>query len=1012
MPELLGSTGLLLQLKDLKVSSSGLLISLPISDEVWNGIGMDLIFFGAFVLFFVVSVSILSRCVQRRHGSNVRFVGFVSMHFFDHMSHLAMMYVFFLTDHLKYLILLGGIHLLVGLFCFATALQCTQWKSWKCPPCFSFIYVFIVLGLFQGIQINLAWKDHEQQRNSEKDSSSEEIKVPAQMPARFHIKAIDGVFEGCVFGFYGMYATLTKQWLNSNQLHQDYLPWQLAVIYTCVCFSLLTVALALSEMDYRASAKLQERLMSSTVMLVQHLAFRTSEVVLRLLTALFFLTVTRPLKQLWAGLFSLILVDYLCGVLLLRCCGGRDEMRQAPIILGVPLLLSNMMQFVDTPGMSMVARKISSFIVPFRTLEVIGTIVLCSMPQMRIPVIDDDGELIHMPVWTFLWCLHKFWVLMWVLSGLTYYTLFFSYAVRMKPQPDLQSAVIRGDHAVLRDLLSSDVVPDVDRYGPDGRTPLHLAACQGDILSLEILIQEGANLHLRTADKHKNTVLHLACAKKMPLAVHFLIRLARDDRAFLNAKNSEGDTALHVATYRQSVEVVRELLLENQIDHAIKNGKGLIPIDCASSNSFGFDRNSPENTIVKLLRNAGAGRRPEKSEGLELRCLPKQDTSSEVEEEENPEVTQATKNKNYAKTKHAVPLVVVEGVGEHEFQKYFDKKSDQRVSLTPVASQGISSFMMSAGIGALSRSATRHLNNDTFMEHERSSVDISFDDFLEVKKLGEGTFGKVMLVRHKATGEHFAMKLLDKAKFKAQKMTAKATSEQFILKTTRHPFIVQLHYAFQCQSLWALVMELCPNGDLQEVLGSKGSPGLPLKEAATFGGQILLGLEHLHHIRVLFRDMKLENVIVDAEWQAKLTDFGLSKKLYSATEAKTMCGSHGYAAPEILLNKSYTYPVDLYSYGVTLYMLLSGGDVSRSRRSQRIPPMKHSALRRRLLEAEKNPPGEWAKPKIKALTLLKDLTADDPARRSTATLVKQRSFFTTQLGGPVDDLLPDCESFV
>ena len=96
--------------------------------------------------------------------------------------------------------------------------------------------------------------------------------------------------------------------------------------------------------------------------------------------------------------------------------------------------------------------------------------------------------------------------------------------------------------------------------------------------------------------------------------------------------------------------------------------------------------------------------------------------------------------------------VVVEGVGEHEFQKYFDKKSDQRVSLTPVASQGISSFMMSAGIGALSRSATRHLNNDTFMEHERSSVDISFDDFLEVKKLGEGTFGKVMLVRHKATG--------------------------------------------------------------------------------------------------------------------------------------------------------------------------------------------------------------------------------------------------------------------
>merc|ERR1712216_467626 len=95
---------------------------------------------------------------------------------------------------------------------------------------------------------------------------------------------------------------------------------------------------------------------------------------------------------------------------------------------------------------------------------------------------------------------------------------------------------------------------------------------------------------------------------------------------------------------------------------------------------------------------------------------------------------------------------------------------------------------------------------------------------------------------------------------------------------------------------------------------------------------------------------KLENVVIDGEYRARVTDFGLAKKLYSSEEARTKCGSFGYVAPEIMLGTGgvYTYAVDLYSYGVLLYMLLSGGESTPKRPKQRLPPMQHAKLRRKL----------------------------------------------------------------
>merc|ERR1712086_123266 len=169
---------------------------------------------------------------------------------------------------------------------------------------------------------------------------------------------------------------------------------------------------------------------------------------------------------------------------------------------------------------------------------------------------------------------------------------------------------------------------------------------------------------------------------------------------------------------------------------------------------------------------------------------------------------------------------------------------------------------------------------------------------------------------------------------------------------------------------------------------------------------VLLAVEHLHSIRVIFRDLKLENVVLDPEYRAKVTDFGLAKKLYTIADAKTMCGSYGYAAPEIMLNAGrYTYAVDLYSYGVMMYLMLSGGEAAQNNPKQRLPPMRHSGLKRRLKEAEKEPRAPWAHPAVGGLELVQMLTSEDPRVRTTAAEVKEHSFFRTQLQRSVDSLL-------
>eukprot|EP00913_Durusdinium_trenchii_P027564 g25854.t1 len=334
------------------------------------------------------------------------------------------------------------------------------------------------------------------------------------MPARFHSKAMDGLLEGSVFAYVSMYALLKDNWAD-KQFNPVILreAWYTPCLYIGAFCSILNVGLALVEIDHRTSACIQTVLdvSHSPLATTRHLAFRASEFSMRLLTMLAFCTFMRPLQFWWIA-YILVAADYIFGVALLIILGGRDPVREACVVLGLPLFMVNIMQFVDAPGMSLQARQISEIIVPLRSIELAGVLLFCVFCPAKIRVVgqtEDFGMI------SFVLTFHTSWAICWAASVLIYYLLLATYAFRTKPGADLHSAVAYGEVEVLRDLLrTSELVLDISRFGPDGKNPLHLAARRGQVECMKLLVEEKADLQARTGNKQQNMALHLAAMNK------------------------------------------------------------------------------------------------------------------------------------------------------------------------------------------------------------------------------------------------------------------------------------------------------------------------------------------------------------------------------------------------------------------------------------------------------------------------------------------------------------------
>ncbi|KAH7637660.1 ribosomal protein s6 kinase beta-1-like protein [Dermatophagoides farinae] len=229
--------------------------------------------------------------------------------------------------------------------------------------------------------------------------------------------------------------------------------------------------------------------------------------------------------------------------------------------------------------------------------------------------------------------------------------------------------------------------------------------------------------------------------------------------------------------------------------------------------------------------------------------------------------------------------------------------------------------------------------------HER----VSTNDFELLKVLGMGAYGKVFQVR-KVTGKNlgtiFAMKVLKKAKIvRSIKDTDHTKAERNILESVKHPFIVDLMYAFQTRGKLYLILEYLSGGELFMYLQREG---LLLENAVIFyAAEIILAIEHLHKLGIIYRDLKPENIMLDLHGHVKLTDFGLCKEsIQSGKMTYTFCGTVEYMAPEILKRIGHNHAVDWWSLGALMFDMLTGKPpFVSSNRNKTIAKILHAELK-------------------------------------------------------------------
>ncbi|KAM3824338.1 protein kinase C zeta type isoform 3-T3 [Vipera latastei] len=210
------------------------------------------------------------------------------------------------------------------------------------------------------------------------------------------------------------------------------------------------------------------------------------------------------------------------------------------------------------------------------------------------------------------------------------------------------------------------------------------------------------------------------------------------------------------------------------------------------------------------------------------------------------------------------------------------------------------------------------------MDGIKISQGLGLQDFDLIRVIGRGSYAKVLLVRLKKNDQIYAMKVVKKELVHDDEDIDWVQTEKHVFEqASSNPFLVGLHSCFQTTSRLFLVIEYVNGGDL--MFHMQRQRKLPEEHTRFYAAEICIALNFLHERGIIYRDLKLDNVLLDTEGHIKLTDYGMCKEgLGPGDTTSTFCGTPNYIAPEILRGEEYGFSVDWWALGVLMFEMMAG----------------------------------------------------------------------------------------